>query len=215
VIDLETDADDNAWVLARTDAEPSELLRFSPRGIEAQFDPPEDSLSVAPSGGRLGLAAGSSGFLVLDEEHCAWTRAALPDAARVLDAAAIADGWWILVRDDVPGSERLVRLDFDLNAGAALPASGAERVATDVDGGSLWLLGDGGTWARRVASAHGEARGFTHLAALGAAELAVDAHGALLLAAAGAVLRLDGSGFPMPGQGGFLRLVDLTRVPAL
>jgi hypothetical protein len=215
VIDLETDAEGNAWLLARTDSESLELLRASPQGLEERFDAPGDARALAPSGGRLGLVAGASGFFVLDEERCAWIRAALPDPARVLDATALAHGWWVLLGDDVPGSERLVRLDLELNSSVALPAAGAERIAANsLDQSTcLWLLGGSGTWARRVGAQHGEALACAHLAALGVTELAADVHGAVLLAAAGAVLRLDGAGFPAPGQGGFLRLVDLTRVP--
>jgi hypothetical protein len=216
VIDLETDADGSAWLLARTDSESCEVLRAVAQGLQDRIDAPSDARSLAVREGRVGLAAGASGFLVLDEERCAWLRAQLPGAARALDAAAIAQGWWVLLRDALPGSERLVRLDLELNATAAVAAAEAERIAEfGLDEGSgVWLLGGSGTWARRSGPRHGEELAFVHLSALGVNELAADTRGAVLLAAAGALLRFDGAGFPAPGQGGFSRLVDLTRVPA-
>jgi hypothetical protein len=216
VIDLGTDTDGSAWLLARTDCESCEVLRAVPQGLADRFDAPSDARSLAVRDGRVGLAAGASGFLVLDEERCAWLRSALPGAARALDATAIEQGWWVLFRDDLPGSERLVRLDLELNAIAAVPAAGAERIAEMGlnEGSDLWLLGGSGTWARRIGTRHGEELAFTHLSALGVTALAADARGAVLFAAAGVLLRVDGAGFPAPGQGGFSRLVDLARVPA-
>jgi hypothetical protein len=213
VLDLELDVEGRALVLARDAAGAHSLLRIAAHGIDASFDAPAGSRSLAVSGSQIGLAAGSTGFLVLDEQRGAWSCAWAHASASLIDVAPGEQGWWLLCRDDPSASEWAVRIGSDLRAGEPLPVHGAERAAAcGGDASALWLLGGEGSWAKRADASSGAVLSLASLPAPGVAELAADSRGGLVLAAAGAVLRLDREGVAAPGQGGFRRLADLARI---
>jgi hypothetical protein len=211
VLDLESDDSGRALALVRGPSGDVALVRATPQGVELWRELPPDARSLAPCGERIGVAAGAAGLLVLDDQLAAWTCAWSRAGAEVLDALPDDEGWWSLIRDGSVGAATLRWIGFDGSAGAPLEAQGARRIAACAATSSLWILGEGDAWARRIEPASGQELAFARLAALGVAELEVDAGGGLVLAAAGALLRLARDGRPVPGQGGFRRLADLAR----
>jgi hypothetical protein len=165
------------------------------------------------SAGSGGIAIGARGGRVWRFEG-RWTPG--PDlGGAVLDLACDGEGgWWALAR-----SRRgmvAVRLGPALEGRARTPLfPSREGVLTVVPPGAPGL---GAAWVAAADTARawclgpaGEVVAEVPLALRGAAAAAVGGDGAPLFALPGAVVRTTPEGEPLPGQGGFERLVDLVR----
>ena len=158
------------------------------------------------------LLARGTGELMLLREGIAGAHeriAQVPLGAALLDVAPAPGGWWILARDPHTQESVLARLDAALGhlwsvpTGSAarriLAAAGQERAwLSDPERGRALRFGRGGVLEVRVQLA---------LAGALAGEALED--GGVLLAAPGALLRLDRLGAALPGQGGFAYLSDV------
>jgi hypothetical protein len=211
VLDLEVDAGGRAWLLTEPQAGGSQVLRAAPGAALERLDAPEGARGLALLGDRLGVAAGEAGFLLLGAAGAGWTSAWSEPGTQVLDAASgPGSRWWLLVRSGPAGSERVLVLDGSLHVAGAWSCAGCALVVPGpaVSSGA-WALGGRAGWARRLDPGSRRWRELARLSALGANSAASDKRGGLLVAAGGALLRLDYLGRGRCGQGGFAFLADL------
>lgn len=204
---MEVDAQGRALVLVRDGAGASALERYGSSGLVCDMGAPPESAALALGPRGPAVALGVAGWAELLPDG-GWRRNAGFEGACVLDLAPRAEGgWWILVR--LPGETDAWRVAVN-GEGLPLelqPVGDARRLARRCAAPWAWSTG-----AREVRGpGPSGARGVSlHHAGAGAA--VGDAHGGLVVAAAGALLRLAPSGAASPGQGGFMRLTDLERL---
>jgi hypothetical protein len=211
VLDLAVDGDGRALALVRAAQGSVHLERVDPSGEHCRLPVPAGAQRVVWNGGRVAVALGSAGWALFDEPLGTWRPLPGLDGAAVCDLApGPAGGWRTLVLASGESNARLVELDFELVPREVLAAGSCRRLARGhVRAGRAWVWSADGRAALRLpVNWEAELRG---LPALGARAALEERDGGLLVATAGAILRLDPAGRALPGQGGFVRLVDVER----
>ncbi len=210
---LDLEPDDRGGVLLLLEERSGEvaLLAVESGGSAVRRPLPPEAASLAHgSGPRIAVAAGSRGLLSLT----------LPDGPlqvlssfvgrSVVDVvAAPGEGWWILVCERLPGGCALARLGAGGEVLWASPCPRGVLAHTRPEDEFVWLLSEDGVQVYGWGGAQARPPTVARLSIPGGCAAAVDAGGGLLVAAPGAVLRLDPAGRTRPGQGGFDRLVDV------
>ncbi len=119
------------------------------------------------------------------------------------------NGWWIL---DVATPGRLLRLDADLGVAWELPTGiRPAHLIPDAGRGCVWAADVNEPFVRRWGVDGSLELNLGDLP-LGGLDRGVVLGGGIVLTAPGALLRLDGTGGVLPGQGGFHFPVDLAAV---
>ena len=172
------------------------------------------AVHLVPVAPGAALAAGPAGILVSDERGIRVLGEGSEGAlvARALrPVAPCADGWWGVERGEEGGL--LLRLDRNLSRVRTRPLAelGLHEPArlhlAPVSDGGLWIVDSRGEAVSVGPGGGVRARGTLPLP--GPQGCVATEEGALLVIVPGAVLRLDPSGRPEPGQGGFDYLVGL------
>jgi len=211
VLDLEVERTGRAWILDRPPSGSLQVRAFAPGKAPACFSVPDRARAIAMGDGSVLVAAGDEGLGVLDPASGDWRLAWHEEGCCVLEVAAHGGPRaWLLVREGLDGSERVVELDGVLATAGNVRSPGSALVsASQGVQAAVWSVGATGDWARRLDPREGRSSAVVRLPALGAVAAFTELDGGLLVAAGGALLRLDRSGRVLPGQGGFARLVDL------
>lgn len=204
VLGLEVSPDGQALVLERTATGEVRLTSHGPARPPCDLEAPQAALALALGPVGPGLALGERGW-AWRTLGGSWRACSGFEKGAVLDLAPSQEGgWWTLAR--LPGEPEslCVEVDGDGVVREVRPVGSARRLARGTRQPWAWEP-DG----RDLCSPTGRALA---LASRGILAAVGDARGGLLVAAGGAILRLDEAGRARPGQGGFARLVDLERL---
>ena len=184
----------------------------------------DGSVEVAFRARELTCVAALDGSIAIGDAEGVVRRVALAALGTVLasvdvhgritgiEAAPRGGGVWALAVSD--GRARVHRLGpalevrWTADVGSPAPSLGA-----DDDGENLWLVDGDGSAARRLDERGAVVVDLQDLPLLGAGRAIAARGGGVTIATPGCILRLDRSGSPLPGQGGFAHLVDIDRVP--
>lgn len=208
-LDLSTLDGGDALVVDRDGTGRGRLRRVSADGRDTVIAYPLGAQCVAGTGTRV-LVGTDRGWLQLRD--LSRPRAGVIErqrvGGRVVEVTADPRGWWALATDEA--GARVLRLGRELQVvweaplgrpvSGLAPVRGEERVwLVDAEWPRAWCLGRAGVIELQGAG----------LAHAGLAGCAAAPDGGVLVAAPGAVLRLDRRGRRIPGQGGFAFLVDV------
>lgn len=204
VLDLEVDARGAALVLERDPRGAVRLGRAQPDGASCDLGAPPGAVALALGARGPALALGTGGWAVAGCEG-PWRVLGGLDGAEVLDLEPGPDGgWWTLERHRGEPEVLCVARSAEGLPRAAWPVGRSRRLARRAAGAWAWEPDERLLFAPRG--------GPCRLAQAGARAAVGDGRGGLVVAAAGALLRLTADGAAAPGQGGFARLVDVERV---
>jgi hypothetical protein len=204
VLALEVDGAGRALLLERAGDGDVRLLRFDAAGEVCDLQAPQEGRALALGTAGPALALGDAGWAEAGPDG-SWRRRTGFEGAVVLDLAArTGGGWWTLAW--IPGETEALCIAHD--------SDGVPREVRDVGAARRLARGRGPPWvwavdARAVRAPLAAAGRVVELPLAGARAALADGRGGLVVAAAGALLRLDARGAARPGQGGFARLVDL------
>lgn len=215
LLDLEVVDGQDALLVELASGPGRRVLRVPSAGLAVEVERSPDAFCAAGRRAEL-LIGGESGSLRLYREPSPVPVAQRDFGGVVSDLAPGPDdgSWFVLDSHGGPNARRLALLERDLSsrweraAGIAalhlVPVPGAERV---------WLSDPSGAVARRFGPGGALELSYVPLALVGADRGAARPDGSVVFAAPGALLELDSSGQPRPGQGGFDFLSDVEALP--